>query len=146
MEEIYSVQSLSIYRQVTSKNWLTALIPAISAGFPSPAADFIDLEIDLQKEIVKNPASTFYGRVKGTSMSDVHIDDGDILVIDKSLPCKDNCIAVCFLNGEFLVKRVRYDEGGCWLVAESDQYAPIWVAADTEFLVWGIVVSVIKFF
>jgi DNA polymerase V len=146
MEEIFSVQSLSIYRQVTSKNWLTALIPAISAGFPSPAADFIDLEIDLQTEIVKNPASTFYGRVKGTSMSDVHIDDGDILVIDKSLPCRDNCIAVCFLNGDFLVKRVRYDEGGCWLVAESDQYPPIWVASDSEFLVWGIVVSVIKFF
>jgi len=146
MGEISGVHSLSIYRQVSSKNWLAALIPAISAGFPSPAADFIDLEIDLQKEIVKNPASTFYGRVKGTSMSDVHIDDGDILVIDKSLPCKDNCFAVCFLNGEFLVKRICYDEGGCWLTAENDHYAPIWVAADTEFLVWGIVVSVIKFF
>ena len=146
MDEIFRVQSLSIYRQVSGQNWLATLIPGISAGFPSPAADFIDLEIDLQKEIVRNPASTFFGRVKGTSMRDVHIDDGDILVIDKSLPCKDNCIAVCFLNGDFLVKRVRYDEGGCWLIAENEQYAPIWVAADMEFLVWGIVVSVIKFF
>ena len=146
MDEIFRVQSLSIYRQVSGQNWLATLIPGISAGFPSPAADFIDLEIDLQKEIVRNPASTFFGRVKGTSMRDVHIDDGDILVIDKSLPCKDNCIAVCFLNGDFLVKRVRFDEGGCWLIAENEQYAPIWVAADTEFLVWGIVVSVIKFF
>lgn len=146
MEEIFDSQSLSIYRQVASKNWLTALIPAISAGFPSPAADFIDLEIDLQKEIVKNPASTFYGKVKGTSMCDVHIDDGDIIVIDKSLPCKENCIAVCFLNGDFLVKRVRYDDGGCWLVAENDQYAPIWVDHETEFLIWGIVTNVIKFF
>ncbi|TLV02410.1 LexA family protein [Dyadobacter luticola] len=146
MEEIFSVQSLKIYRNVASQNWLTALIPAISAGFPSPAADFIDLEIDLQKEIVKNPASTFYGKVQGTSMRDVHIDDGDIIVIDKSLPCKENCIAVCFLNGDFLVKRVRYDEGGCWLVAENDQYAPIWVGQDTDFLVWGIVTNVIKFY
>lgn len=146
MEEITGAQSLTIYRQINGVSWVTALIPAISAGFPSPAADFIDLEIDLQKEIVKNPASTFYGRVKGTSMCDVHIDDGDILVIDKSLPCRDNCIAVCFLNGEFLVKRVRYDEGGCWLVAENEQYTPIWVGQDTEFLVWGIVTNVIKFF
>ncbi|MCE7072622.1 hypothetical protein LZG74_20075 [Dyadobacter sp. CY327] len=71
MEEIFGGQSLSIYWQLSSNIWLTAVIPSISAGFSSPAADFVDLEIDLQKEIVKNPASTFYGRVKGTSMSNV---------------------------------------------------------------------------
>lgn len=138
--------TVEFFRGNHENNWVAPVIPAISAGFPSPAADFIDLEIDLHKEIVRNPASTFYGRVRGTSMSDVHIDDGDILVIDKSLPCRDNCIAVCFLNGEFLVKRVRYEEEGCWLLAENEMFEPVWVAAGSDFLVWGIVVSVIKFF
>lgn len=120
------------------------LIPALSAGFPSPAADFIDVDIDLTKELVKNPSSTFLGRIRGNSMIDAGIGDGDIVVIDKSLPIKDGCIAVCFVDGEFTVKRVRIEKDGCWLVAENPNYKAIHVTSENEFIIWGIVTSVIK--
>lgn len=120
------------------------LIPAISAGFPSPAADFIDVDIDLSRELVKNPSSTFLGRVRGNSMIDAGIGDGDILIIDKSLPVKDGKIAVCFLDGEFTVKRIRIEPNGCWLVPENSKYKPIHVTVDNEFVIWGIVTNIIK--
>jgi len=120
------------------------LIPGISAGFPSPAADFIDVDIDLSRELVKNPSSTFLGRVRGNSMIDAGISDGDILVIDKSLPVKDGKIAVCFLDGEFTVKRIRIEPNGCWLVPENPKFRPIHVTKDNEFVIWGIVTSIIK--
>lgn len=120
------------------------LIPAISAGFPSPAADFIDVDIDLSRELVKNPSSTFLGRVRGNSMIDAGISDGDILVIDKSLPVKDGKIAVCFLDGEFTVKRVKMEPNGCWLVPENSKYKAIHVTKENEFVIWGIVTNIIK--
>ena len=118
----------------------------ISAGFPSPADDFLDLKIDLNKELVKNPSSTFYGRVKGDSMNDVGINDGDLLVIDKSLEPVDGKIAVCYIDGEFTVKRIKIDKDCCWLMPANDKYSPVKVTADNEFLIWGIVINVIKFF
>lgn len=75
----------------------------IRAGFPSPAQDYMEQAIDLNKELIRHPASTFYGRVVGNSMSGEGIDDGDILVIDKSLELIDGDLAVCFINGEFTV-------------------------------------------
>ncbi len=116
----------------------------ISAGFPSPAEDFLDLKIDLNKELVKNPSATFYGRVKGNSMKDVGIDDGDLLVIDKSVEPRDGKIAVCFIDGEFTIKRIRIDKNCCWLVPANEAYEPIRVTEDNDFVIWGIVVHVIK--
>ena len=120
------------------------MIPAISAGFPSPAADFIDVNIDLGKELIRNPSSSFLGRVRGNSMQDVGIGDRDILIIDKSLPADDGRIAVCFLDGDFTVKRIQYTEDGCWLVAENPKFKPIKVTKENDFVIWGIVVYVIK--
>ena len=116
----------------------------ISAGFPSPAQDFIDLSIDLNKEFIKHPSSTFFGRVKGSSMKDAGIDNGDLLIVDKSLRPTDGKIAVCFVDGEFTVKRIRIEKDCWWLVAANEAYKPIRVTAENDFLVWGIVVHVIK--
>ena len=116
----------------------------ISAGFPSPAQDFIDLSIDLNKEFIKHPSSTFFGRVKGNSMKDAGIDNGDLLIVDKSLRPTDGKIAVCFVDGEFTVKRIRIEKDCCWLVAANEAYKPIRVTAENDFMVWGIVVHVIK--
>ena len=120
------------------------LVPGISAGFPSPAADFIDVDIDLRKELIRNPPSTFLGRVKGDSMKDAGIDDGDIMIVDKSLPYKDNCIAVCFIDQEFTVKRILIEKDILWLIAENEKYPPIKVTSDSEFVIWGIVTYIIK--
>ena len=116
----------------------------ISAGFPSPAQDFIDLSIDLNKEFIKHPSSTFFGRVKGNSMMDAGISNGDLLIVDKSLDAIDGKIAVCFIDGEFTVKRLKVEKDCCWLLPENEAYQPIKVTAENDFIVWGIVVYVIK--
>lgn len=139
------------YLDLYSVNTNTALeLPLadgyIKAGFPSPAADFLDLSIDLNKELIKHPSATFYGRVKGDSMKNAGINDGDLLVIDKSLAIENNKIAVCFIDGEFTVKRIKIEKDCCWLMPENKDYQAIKVTEDNEFLIWGIVVHVIKSF
>ena len=122
------------------------LIPGLAAGFPSPAADFIDLTIDLNKELIKNPPSTFLARIDGDSMQDVSICNGDIVVIDKSLKPTEGRIVVAFLNGAFTVKRIRFEQTGCWLCAENPKYPAIRVTDQSDFQIWGVVVHVIKSF
>ena|SRR5690606_8365040 len=116
----------------------------ISAGFPSPALDFEDIKIDLNKELIKHPSATYYGRVKGFSMKKAGIDDGDILVIDKSLEPTHGKIAVCFIDGEFTAKRIHIKKNSIILMPENDDYQPIVVTEDNEFIVWGVVTHVIK--
>jgi len=116
----------------------------ISAGFPSPAQDFIDLSIDLNKELIKHPSSTFFGRVKGNSMRNAGISNGDLLIVDKSLNPTDGKIAVCYIDGEFTVKRLKVETDCCWLLPENEAYQPIRVTEENDFIVWGIVTYVIK--
>ena len=119
---------------------------AVEAGFPSPADDFLDAPLDLNREFVQNPASTFFVRVSGESMAGDGIGDGDLLIVDKSLPPHDGCIAVCYVDGEFTVKRVKLERGCAWLMPSNPKYRPIRVDADNELLVWGIVLHVVKSF
>lgn len=116
----------------------------IRAGFPSPAQDYMEQAIDLNKELIRHPASTFYGRVVGDSMKDEGIEEGDILVIDKSLELQDDDLAVCFIDGEFTVKRVRLETDAAWLVPSNPDYPLIKVTKENEFIVWGIVTYTIK--
>jgi DNA polymerase V len=116
----------------------------ISAGFPSPAQDYIDLKIDLNKELISNPSSTFYGRVKGTSMQDAGIMDGDILVIDKSLEPQDGDTAVCFLDGEFTLKYIKIEPDAVYLVPANSNFHPIKVTEENNFCIWGVVTYSIK--
>lgn len=136
---------IEIHRIDTSNN---VSIPyadeGIRAGFPSPAQDYMEQAIDLNKEIIRHPASTFFGRVAGNSMSGEGIEEGDILVIDKSLELMDNDLAVCFIDGEFTVKRVRLEPDAAWLVPSNSEYPLIKVTADNNFIVWGVVTYTIK--
>lgn len=116
----------------------------IHAGFPSPATDYMTQAIDLNKELVRHPAATFYGRVVGDSMIDAGVDEGDILVIDKSLEPQEGDMAVCFVDGEFTLKYLRFHLGGLTLQPANDRYPSIEVGEDTDFKVWGIVTYVIK--
>lgn len=138
-------KNLEIYNiDITSSQPLPFANEGIRAGFPSPAQDYMELAIDLNKELIKHPASTFYGRVVGDSMRDEGIEEGDILVIDKSLELMDDDLAVCFIDGEFTVKRVRLEPDAAWLVPSNIDYPPIKVTKDNEFMVWGIVTYTIK--
>lgn len=116
----------------------------IRAGFPSPAQDFIDLSIDLNKHLIKHPSSTFYGRITGNSMQDAGIHDGDLVIIDKSLEPADGKIAVCYIDGDFTVKRIRMAKNECWLIPANSEFNPIRVTEDNQFLIWGIVTYIIK--
>lgn len=116
----------------------------ICAGFPSPAQDYIEGGIDLNRELVKNPAATFFGRVSGDSMTGAGIDDGDLIVIDKSLQASDGDIAVCFVDGEFTLKRIHIEKDVMWLVPENPKYKKIKVTPDQNFMVWGVVTYSIK--
>jgi DNA polymerase V len=116
----------------------------ISAGFPSPADDFKEFKISLDKTLVKNKEATFYTKVSGQSMVGAGIDDGDLLVVDKSLEPQHNSIAVCFIDGEFTVKRLKVSGGDVYLQPENSTYDPIKITEGNDFLVWGIVTHVIK--
>ncbi|WP_343698140.1 translesion error-prone DNA polymerase V autoproteolytic subunit [Flavobacterium sp.] len=118
----------------------------ISAGFPSPADDFIELSIDLNKELIRHQYTTYFARVKGHSMKNVGINDGDLLIIDKSLEPQNNKIAVCQVDGEFTVKRIRIEKDVIWLIAENEDYKPIKVTPENNFVIWGIVTHSIKTF
>lgn len=125
----------------------------IHAGFPSPATDYMTQAIDLNKELVRHPAATFYGRVVGDSMTDAGVNEGDILVIDKSLEPRDGDMAVCFIDGEFTLKHIRFEnetakDGSRFsqirLVPANDRYPVIEVSEGSDFIMWGVVTYVIK--
>ena len=116
----------------------------VSAGFPSPADDFKELRISIDQEVVKNEEATFYARVAGQSMIGAGLDDGDLLVIDRSLEPQDGKIAVCLIDGDFTVKRLKVEKDCVWLVAENKRYKPIQVSEENELMIWGIVTHVLK--
>ncbi len=116
---------------------------AIAAGFPSPAEEYVEIALDLNKELIKHPAATFYAKVKGDSMVDAGIQDGDLLVIDKALEPKEGSVAVCYLDGEFTVKRLAVLEEGVYLMPANAEFKPIRITEENDFLVWGLVAYVI---
>lgn len=116
----------------------------IAAGFPSPAQDYIDLKIDLNKELIANPSSTFYGRVKGASMQDAGIVDGDILVIDKSIKPQDGDTAVCFIDGEFTLKYIKIEPDAVYLIPANPKFQALKVTEENNFCIWGVVTYSIK--
>lgn len=139
------IMSINLFNPDPTSNLpLTNTGSQISAGFPSPAEDYLEPALDLNQALIKNPSSTFYGRVKGESMKDAGVDNGDLLVIDKSLPYRDQALAVCFINGEFTLKRIRVQGKTLLLMPANKDYEPIVVKEDADFSVWGIVTHVIK--
>tara|TARA_B100001778_G_scaffold96013_1_gene78463 strand:+ start:931 stop:1362 length:432 start_codon:yes stop_codon:yes gene_type:complete len=116
----------------------------ISAGFPSPADDFKEIRISLDKELVKNEEATFYARVSGDSMQGAGLENGDLLIIDRSIEPSNNKIAVCFIDGEFTVKRIKIESKKLYLIPENKKYSPIEINEENELIIWGIVTYVIK--
>lgn len=123
---------------------LPFIAAGIKAGFPSPAADFDESKISLDNVLVKNREATFYAKASGNSMIGAGIDDGDVLVIDRSLEPQNNKIAVCFIDGEFTIKRILVEKEGVYLMPENKNYQPIIVTEENELVIWGIVTYVIK--
>ena len=138
----YKINFLKPKKNNELGQWLIG--QGISAGFPSPADDFKEVRMSLDKELVKNTESTFYARVSGDSMENAGLSDGDLLVIDRSLRPENKKIAVCYLEGEFTVKRIIKKKGRIYLKPENKNYKEIEIKDGDELLVWGIVTYVIK--
>ncbi|MES2240278.1 MAG: translesion error-prone DNA polymerase V autoproteolytic subunit [Bacteroidota bacterium] len=138
-------QKLSFFHPDYESELRIPFIPdGVSAGFPSPAADFMENNIDLNKELSENPLATFYIKVKGNSMIDAGIEDKDVLIVDRSIEPQDNKIAICYIDGEFTVKRIKLEKDCLYLMPENSNYNPIKVTEENELIIWGIVTYVIK--
>jgi DNA polymerase V len=135
--------AIEFYSVGTAKDLPLQFVGNISAGFPSPAEEYLEQVLDFNKDFIKNKASTFYGRVKGNSMIEAGIRNNDILVIDKSLQPVNGDIAICYLNGAFTVKKLKVENNCVWLMPYNKEFAPIKVTPENEFIVWGIVIHVI---
>ncbi len=116
----------------------------ISAGFPSSTEDIAGEKISLDDALIKNKETTFYAKVRGQSMIDAGLNHDDLLVIDRSLEATDKKIAVCYIDGEFTVKRLRVQNDEIWLQPENPNYPIINITKDNDFMIWGIVTNVIK--
>ena len=123
------------------------LAPQIKAGFPSPAEDYMRESLDFNRDLIKHPEATFYGRVDGDSMMDAGISDGDIAVIDRALEPSDGDIIVAYINNEFTIKYLdlkHKKDGYIELRPANKNYKPIRIDEYDEFEVWGVVVWIIK--
>jgi DNA polymerase V len=147
LKSIHSSPTLEFYIPDYSTELSLPFVDAgIKAGFPSPADDFIELSIDLNKHLIKHKDTTFFATVKGHSMKNAGIYDGDLLIIDKSLEPQNDKIAICQIDGEFTVKRIKIEQNVVWLIAENEDFEPIKVTPDNELIIWGMVTASIKKF
>lgn len=115
----------------------------VPAGFPSPAADYEENQLDLNKYLIKNPAATFFVRVSGDSMTGAGINDGDLLIVDRSLNPKDKNVVIAAVNGELTVKRIRIRKKKITLEAENVNYPTQEISSEADFQVWGVVTNVV---
>lgn len=116
---------------------------AVSAGFPSPADDYIEKHIDLNEELIDNATATICIRVNGTSMVNANIYSGDVLIVDRSKEPKNNNIVVGVINGDFTVKRISKTKDGLYLMSENKDYKPIKITEEMDFKVVGVVTYII---
>lgn len=118
----------------------------VSAGFPSPADDYMEGRIDLNEHLIKHPAATFFVRVSGDSMTGAGIQDGDVLIVDRAAECVNNCIVVARIHDEFTLKRFRKEGGRVFLLPENDRYQPIEITEGSDFEIWGRVTGSVRQF
>ena len=138
------VTNLELFKLKTSETTLPLFISNIQAGFPSPADSYLEAVISLDDICIQNPSSTILGRIKGDSLKDIAIFEGDIAVIDKSIQPKHSDLVVCAIDGEFTAKILHIDNPGIKLIAANPKFQPIIIEEFTEFKVWGVITFVIQ--
>lgn len=137
--------SLEFFKpSVQTKLELLLVDATISAGFPSPADDYSEARLDLNKELITNESATFYARVRGDSMTLAGISDGDLLIIDKSKTPVNGSIVVCLFDGDFTVKRLKKQGNQFYLMPENDKYPAIKIEPQNDVTIWGVVTYTIK--
>ncbi|HJM70465.1 MAG TPA: translesion error-prone DNA polymerase V autoproteolytic subunit [Candidatus Marinimicrobia bacterium] len=144
LNKITESEELEFYTAETTSDLKIPLIESqVSAGFPSPADDYMDLPIDLNEFLIKHPSATFYVRVKGDSMEGAGIRNGDLLIVDRAEEPRNKSIVLGIINGEFTVKRIMKKSGDLFLIPDNPDYKPIKIDDNMEFQVWGVVTYVV---
>ena len=141
------MKSIIILDSEFEKELKLQIAPELRAGFPSPAEEYLHDSLDFNRDLIKHPETTFYGRVCGDSMIEAGINDGDIAVIDKSREPHNGSIVVAFINKEFTIKYLdttHKEDGYIELRPANPKYKPIRIDEGDEFEVWGVVVYTIK--
>lgn len=139
------LSKLKFFKPSTETDTKLSLFQAtISAGFPSPAEDYLEARLDLNKELISNESATFYAKVKGDSMILAGISDGDLLIIDKSKLAVNGSIVVCLIDGDFTVKRLHEKNKTFYLMPENEAYSPIEIKDRNDVSIWGVVTYTIK--
>jgi len=147
LKHIYKTKELELYSCNTD---VSLDIPyfegGVSAGFPSPAEDYINDKLDLNNLLIENPLSTYYIRVVGDSMIGAGIVSGDLLIVDRALEISNNCIVVAYINGDFTVKKIKKTKQKIFLCPENNKYKSIELTKDMDFELFGVVVHAIHHF
>jgi DNA polymerase V len=139
-----SLEVTDIYTpEINDRIDLPLFLESVSAGFPSPAEDYLEGRLDLNEHLIRNPYATFFVRVTGDSMIDAGIYSNDILIVDRSLQPKDGNIVIAVINGDLTVKRLQRAKNKLFLIPENKNYNPIEITSDMNFEVWGVVTTVI---
>jgi len=138
-------KSYLLYRPKIAASPITAPLfnSRVSAGFPSPADDYIEQALDLNQLLIQKPAATFFVRAEGDSMIGAGIHSNDILIVDRSIEAVPNKVVICALNGELTVKRLVSKQGQLVLMAENPLYPDIPLHDDLDMTIWGVVTNVI---
>ena len=143
LKNIHKTQELSFYSLDNDLLSIPFYESKVPAGFPSPAADFMDLDLNLQEYLVQHPSATFCVRVTGDSMQNAGIFSGDVMVVDRALEPKNNTIVLAVLDGEFTVKRIQKKGRQLFLKPENEMFKPIQITEEMDFKVWGVVTHII---
>ena len=141
---MYKYKNLDLFQSIQKKQILTPVfLDSVSAGFPSPATDYMENKLDLNEYLIKHPAATFIVKAKGPSMSDAGILSGDLLIVDRSITPKSNDIVIASIFGDLTVKKLQKKENSLFLLSANSDYPSIHVKEEMECFIWGVVTYII---
>ena len=137
-------KKIAIYQNESKKSTITTFfIDSVSAGFPSPATDYMENKLDLNEYLVRHPAATFIVKANGSSMSGARITSGDLLIVDRSISPRNGNIVIASVFGDLTVKKLLKKNQSFFLISANDEYPSIEVKEEMECFIWGVVTYVI---
>ena len=141
---MYKNKNLDLFQSIKQKQMLTPVfLDSVSAGFPSPATDYMENKLDLNEYLIKHPAATFIVKAKGSSMTDANIFSGDLLIVDRSVSPKNNDIVIASIFGDLTVKKLQKKEDSFFLLSANSNYPSIQVKEEMECFIWGVITYII---
>ena len=141
---MHKYKNLDLFQSINKKQILTPIfLDSVSAGFPSPATDYMERKLDLNEYLIKHPAATFIVKAKGPSMVDAGILSGDLLIVDRSIDPKSKDIVIASIFGDLTVKKLQKKEKLLFLLSANSDYPSIEVKEEMECFIWGVVTYII---